>query len=55
MLVEIFLDSMENDSRVPDRRMDVVVIRASEQIEFGSGENYQFIGRDVRDGIFTVE
>ena len=54
MLIEIFLDSSEDYLRVPESWMNMVVVGASEDVEFVSCKDSGLVGREVGDWVVMV-
>ena len=53
MLVKIFLKGPKNDSRIPNSRVDVIVIETCEKVKFSGSDEGGFIWGKVRNGVLA--
>ena len=54
LLIEVLLDCMEDNFRVSNYRVDLVMVGLSEYVEFVSSKYCRFVRGKVGDGIIVV-
>ena len=54
MLFKVALESVEDDSRIPDSGVDVVVIGSGKKVKFSRRNKGGFVRGEIRDQVFTM-